>query len=373
MNNKALGKKNNRLQILRLIREEQLYRAALARRTGLTRAAVSLIVDELISEGLVIEGDAEHLAVGRTPTQLRLRENAHYAVGIDLCREGIGLCLTDFRMQAVEESFLPYGENPREALEDVLRSVGRMKQKYPILGVGVMAPGPIDADRCRILNPRGMEAWHGFDVTSLRFRLGLPVFLEKDTSALAIAEKSKTPSDVDFLVLLADHGLGSALVHRGELFRSARGDVCELGHTSIDLHGELCSCGNHGCAELYASIPSVLARAAALCGPISWNELFLRADGEPALRAILEEQATALATVCVNAVNLFAPDVIYLEGALSAHAEFFVSRMEEKIRSRSFTEHGRRVCVLPSALPQGGRAIAASAAVLEKYFMGEWQ
>ena len=91
MANAALMKKSNRLSILRAVREGDISRAELARRTGLTRAAVTLLVDGLIGEGLLAEGVAVRSDKGRRPTMLSLGDGGGLAIGIDLSREACAL------------------------------------------------------------------------------------------------------------------------------------------------------------------------------------------------------------------------------------------------------------------------------------------
>ena len=95
-NNSSLMKAQNRSLCLSLIRQEPLSRAELARKTGLTRAAVSIIVDGLLNEGVIIEGDAVKSLNGRHPTLLHLNPTAFYILGIDILRDGWLLVLTDF-------------------------------------------------------------------------------------------------------------------------------------------------------------------------------------------------------------------------------------------------------------------------------------
>ncbi|MBE6553809.1 MAG: ROK family transcriptional regulator [Ruminococcaceae bacterium] len=370
--NSALMKKNNRFLLLQRIREGEISRAELARKTGLSRASVTLITDELIREGLVIEGESLKTANGRRPTLLRLCKDAFHAIGLDFCRDGIYVCVTDFTMQPILCDFIPKDTEIEDALCKIEGIAKRAQLRNRILGVGISAPGPLDVPSQRILTPSEMERWHGFSMQTIAARLGLPICLEKDTNALAIAEKYALRETRDFLVLLADHGLGSALIHKGRIFASAGGFGCELGHTVIAPGGPLCSCGRRGCAELSVSIPTFLKKAACEGCNKSWEALTDDALAENAdCVRLLSDYADILGEVCLNAVNLFEPAQIVLEGRLSYAHPFLAPRIEKKLHTQAFTESGRRVRVVQSLLPPPARAIAAASLVLERYFMGE--
>ena len=362
-------KQGNAIGILRLLREAPLSRAELARRMGLTRAAVTGIADRLIAEGLVREGKAAKIAKGRHPTLLELVPEAFYAVGIDVSREGTTLCFLDFSMHPVEECTWGAELAREQVLHELTKCIRQASQKYRLLGVGVVAPGPVDCTAGRIAHPVGLEKWHGFCISELEARLSLPTVLKKDTSALAIAEKSKLGSGSSFLVLLADHGLGGGYVYNGKLFEPSAGLGCELGHVSIDANGPRCDCGNRGCAELYASIPATLMRARRRGLDVSFEELVARAlAGERVALQTMEEQADALSAVCVGAVNVLEPECIVLEGKLCAAHPFLKERIERALGSRCFTEQGRTVQIKTSALPHNARAFSAANLILESYF-----
>ncbi len=359
-------KRGNALIVLRHVREAPLSRAELSRRTGLTRAAITGIVDSLIEEGLLRDGTIEKTSLGRRPTMLELVPSAYYSVGIDLARDGVRLSVLDFSMKTVFESFWENEKGKADILDEIKATVLGLKEHYKLLGIGVVSPGPVDRINGKILRPGGLEVWHDFSVNELSELCGLDVFLQKDTAALAIAEKRFIGSDRSFLVLLADHGLGGGFIYNGELFESQYGFGSEIGHISIDIGGERCHCGNFGCAELYASIPSALKAAKKKNLDLSWSELVKCSDAS--CRKILSKQAEALASVCVNTVNMLEPENIILEGELCLEYEFFREKIERVISERCFTDAGKKVTVEASALPQNARVFSAANLVFEKYF-----
>lgn len=362
-------KQTNAMLVLRLLREEPLSRAELARRTGLTRATITGIADELIDAGLLREGEVTRTTVGRHPVLLELDPNAYFSVGVDIARDGTSVCVTDFTLGKVKEHRFPPDLPKEELLSELSRFIEAESSLHRLLGVGVVAPGPLDTAHGRILTPSGMEAWHGFSVCELEERLSLPVLLEKDSAALAIAEKRYIGARASFLSLLADHGLGAGFIYNGHRFGSAQGYGCEIGHVSMDANGPLCSCGNRGCAELYASIPAILSYAKSSGRELSWQQLLAGAEsGDSFCLDLLARQAEALSVACIGAVNMLEPERILLEGELCAAHAYVAEPMEKAFAARCFTENGRRVRVEPSFLPSGARAIAAAALPIERFF-----
>jgi len=371
MNAFQLMKQGNYMRVLRLLRESPHSRAELSRRTGLTKAAITGITASLISDSVIREGETTPSEKGRRPVMLELSPDVYRAVGIDISRAGVRLCFTDLNMRPVYERAWSAEQNRNSVLQELTSVIRVAKEQYHFLGIGVVAPAPLDSENGLILTPSRLESWHGFSVRTLEEELELPTILKKDASALAITEKSVGCTDDTFLVILADHGLGSGYIYNRRLFTPS-GLGCEIGHLSIDADGIRCSCGSRGCAEAYASIPSALKKAREIFGKISWDELIsLAKDGNGRALNILSVQADALATACVSVVNLLEPSSIILEGELCLWWEFFAERIEKALSLCCFSEHGRNVHVMPSALSHNGRMIAAANLILEEFFEGE--
>lgn len=361
-NNSLLMKEQNRSHVLRLIRKNPVSRAEIARLTGLTRAAVTIIVDKLLEEKLIIEGEAVKSTSGRHPTLLNINNSVFYAYGIDITRDGCSLSLCDFSGNIIEKQFLKFQENADKTIDaiiDVFKSFNKS-----VLGVGISSPGPIDITSGTILDPPSLEHFKNYNiVNTVKSRLNLPVFLEKDTNALALNEKNITNKD-NFLYLLADHGLGGALIKDGILFKGANGLGCEIGHVSLNVKGERCSCGNIGCASLYTSVQAVMKNA----GKKSYEDVCACAySGEKHSIDALKNQGIMLGHALVTFVNLFEPERIILGGELKKALYFLKPEIEKILSAHTLSRLTNKIIIEGTAL--GDRASSPAQMVLENYFM----
>ncbi len=356
-------KEQNRYHVLRLIRQEALSRAELARKTGLTRAAVSVIVDKLISDGLVLEGEAVRSSSGRHPTSLYLNGDKYFSIGIDITRDGCTVALLNLASEMVKKQFVEF-ENTREKTLEGVYSVIEEYLSDKVLGIGVSAPGPLDIEKGIILDVPKLEIFRGFNIKdALEERFSLPVYLEKDTNALALQEKNCFLRD-NFLYILADHGLGCAYIKDGILFKGFGGLGCEIGHISLDMNGEKCSCGNIGCASLYTSVSSAVKRGNAK----NYTELCALAEaGDTVNKDALIYQGKMLAKVLLTAVNLFEPEEIILGGELKQGANILKDIIEEELKERALSRSAHRIGIRASGIKD--RAISPALLVLEKFFM----
>ena len=358
--NAGYTKEYNRQQILRLLRQQPLSRADLARHTGLTRAAISLIVEELMAEGLVKESvlPADTHSRGRTPVLLKLRHEGAYALGVRLTRTKCRVGLCDLRGGVLCARTLPLPENGTALTDALAVTAEELLQNIPrdkVLGVGVSAPGPLDAQEGVILNPPGFEAYHGFRVSGIAQRLELPVWLENDANAEALHNymDGDFPGRDSFLLLAINGGIGSGVIRRGKLLHE-----CELGHVSLDLNGPLCACGNRGCLEMLATNDRILQQ---FPGFDRWDALM----ASPRADEAIDLQGKYLAGALVSFFNLMPVETVLLGG--DAETARLAPVIRKHMEGRTLWLDGRSLSVLPALRAADGDIRSAAAIVLGRW------
>jgi predicted NBD/HSP70 family sugar kinase len=198
----------------------------------------------------------------------------------------------------------------------------QLKPPVPqLLGVGVVMPGPFNVEGMTSVGPTTLSGWLDFDaVTSISDMLGAPVTLENDATAAAVGERlyGAAKDLKNFCLIYFGQGLGLGIMVDGRPFRGANGNAGEIGHVLVEKGGRLCSCGQHGCLEAYASFHSLAQRlsAAGIHG-IEYPDLErLHREKHPIVLAWIEEAASYLAPQVAMLENLFDPEAIVLGGVL---------------------------------------------------------
>lgn len=245
------------LDLLRAAGAEGISRLELAEGTGLTPQAVSKITARLREDGLAVGAGLRPSTGGKPRTVLRLVPDAQFAVGLHLDRDGLTAVLVDLagRPVAVTRAPLDLGAPADRVLADAadaVRDLCAAEPHKPVLGVGVAVPGPLDHRDGVLHRVTGFPQWDGYPLrAALAERTGLPVVLDKDTNAaaLAVALSLDEPRG-DFAYLHLGTGLGAGLVLGGEVHRGARTGAGEFGHQTLQLDGPLCGCGGRGCIEV---------------------------------------------------------------------------------------------------------------------------
>lgn len=250
----------NRRIVLNIIRTRQpLSRADVSRLTGLQRSTVSLIVDQLLKEGWIVEGEQGRLPRGRRPTYLELNASRIRVVGVNVRPSETTIALSDVNAQFLSQETFDTPEDPKVFVNQLCRSVRAFLEFDPELlyeGIGVSLPGRVDKQTQRLAFAPNL-GWHDVDIkTPLEQATGLSVDAENAANACALAEVyfGRHANGAENLVALAvSEGIGTGIITNGQLVTGPSGLAGEFGHISIDADGPLCRCGNHGCWEVFAS------------------------------------------------------------------------------------------------------------------------
>lgn len=324
--------------------EGPLSRAAVASRIGLTRAAVSTLVDELIRSGLLEElGPERPGRVGRPGSALALSGNGPAGIGAEVGVDHLAVCAVDLRGR-VRARAVRQGANRGRAPEPVLEELTDLVRQVVIrtqgeglwpAGLAVAVPGLVARDAHTVVRAPNLE-WHDTDIGAL-VPGDIPVTVDNEANFGALAELwlgESTPQD--FLHVSAEIGIGAAVVVAGGLLRGTRGFAGELGHVPVRPDGPACPCGGRGCLEQYAGEEAVLRAAGLEPGEDRVGLLAGRAaEGDEDVRSALRDAGTALGIALTGAVNLLDPEGVVLGGALAGLAPWLLPSLEAELDRRT--------------------------------------
>jgi predicted NBD/HSP70 family sugar kinase len=340
-------RRHNRSLVLRtLFRSGTLSRADLARATHLTRAATSELVAELLAEGLVEElGTRSDQGVGKPATLLGVVPDARLTVTLDLSDdERFRAALVDLGGKVLDRRVAERGGRTCEAAIALVLGLATdlaAAADRPLLGVGAGTPGVVDPAGVVVEAPN--LGWHGVELSrQLAQAVDAPAHVANDANAAALAELGLNgPSERSLLAIKIGWGVGAGLILDGHLVLGDRFAAGEIGHVTVDPHGEACACGRVGCLETAVAAPRLR-----------------RGDRDAGGRRLGE----ALAPV-VSALNL---REIVLSGPLDVLDETFRSAALAAIRERTMPAVGDNVDIRFSSLGEDDVLLGAARLVLDR-------
>ncbi|MGB9662838.1 MAG: ROK family transcriptional regulator [Moorellaceae bacterium] len=397
--NLQLLKKFNRLAVLNIIREHgSLSRKQLAKLTGLTPAAMTSIVRELVDTGYVTERGLGKSVRGRRPIRLEFNPDAGFVLGVEIRRQRTTLGIVNLGARPVVIKRLPIDmEDPRVGLEKLAEEARKLVASSElegkrILAMGVAYPGLVDkSTRTVKRSPNLGEKWRDVPVKAwLQELLGMKVFVENNSNAAALAEynfgKGKGLSNMAYINL--GEGLSAGIIINGALVYGKRGFSGEMGHMVIDEDGPLCNCGNNGCLESLYSALALVRRANSelyLCGEeeplksvwrdkgeISIEDLLAWAAYPESYAARLIRQAgwhigKAIATI----INLCDLEAVFVGGILAAAGSVLMDPLVESVKRHAFPELVQEVRIEFSAMQEDTGFYGGCAVALQALFEGK--
>lgn len=320
----------NRQIILNHIREKSpISRAEIARITALQRSTVSLIVEELKGIGLIEEIEGESSG-GRPPQLLSLRTAHAVAVGVDFGKKRTIVAASDLAGRTLEQEEFPTDPDFETTVERIIKSVKHLVHKNggSIEGIGVSVPALVEPRTGRVLLVQHLN-WHEPPFAErLRIATGLPVKIDNDANAAALAElwfgRPEITQVRDFILVLIENGIGTGIVFDGQLYRGKGGIAGEFGHMTIGENAPVaCAAGKYNCWEAFASERSAVARYMKLlkkrdgAGKITFAELVnLAASGDEKAAAALKETAHYIGVGIANLFQGLSPEVAIVTGTI---------------------------------------------------------
>jgi len=249
--------------------------------------------------------------------------------------------------------------------------------------VGISAPGPIDADGERLLHPPNLPGWGDVPVRRiLADALGIPVHVENDANAAALAEwrVGAGRGFDDVVYLTASTGIGAGIVLGGRLHRGHAGNAGEIGHAPVEWEGLACVCGQRGCLEAYVggaawtrrlqAITPATSAVARIAGGVEHarpeHVVTAAGEGDAFARSEMERFNRYLARAIVTLVFVLAPEVVVLGTiAASAGEALCLAPLREQVAAQVWPILGRDLRILPAALGSDLPDYAGLCAALE--------
>jgi glucokinase len=268
----------------------------------------------------------------------------------------------------------------------VAQVVGWLAGRYPVGAVGLALAGFVTPDR------RGVRfaphlAWRDAPVADrIAERLALPVVVEHDANAAALAERrfGAAAGAATVVFVAIGTGIGAALLLDGELYRGAHGVAPELGHLRVVPDGRPCPCGKRGCWERYCSGPALAVTAVELLtgdlarspvlgrvvaadpGGVTGRRVAAAArEGDPVACAAMAELARWLGEGLALVADVFDPELVVVGGGVSGSAPLFLDEAREHY-ARTVTGAGRRPLARIRTAQLGEAAAVVGAAELAR-------
>jgi glucokinase len=270
---------------------------------------------------------------------------------------------------------------------DTLEQTEAMRRDF--IGVGIGAPGPLDRERGLVIVAPNL-GWRNFPLRDrIGQRMGLPATLDNDANCATVGEwwQGAAKGGRNVIGMTIGTGIGGGLILDGALYHGASDVAGEIGHTTIDLNGRHCKCGNYGCLEAYASGPAIATRARevlvreetasllpSLVGgrleSITAETVYKAASqGDAVASEIVRDTARYLGVGIANLLNIFNADVVVVAGGVTQAGDALFVPLQAEVRRRAFRPAVDATRIVPGALP-GSAGVVGAVATFKMQHLG---
>lgn len=291
-----------------------------------------------------------------------------YTIGIDLGGTNLRIGLFNEQGEILEEQSRPTEaeKGPEYAVTNMTEVINKLKAKYEIKAVGIGSPGPLDPYQGIIIEPPNLTGWVNIPlVKMLEDKIGLPVKLENDANAAALAEATlgagKGASSVFFITVST--GIGGGYVVDGQLISGAQGSAGEIGNMIVnpDPNAYQGPGLNKGALEGLASGTAIGRIGNERLGITNGAQgvFQLVEQGDQAAQAILDETINYLAIGLANIVHTVNPEVIVIGGGVMKSKELILQSLIERTKQYLYPSLRESFILRPALLDQKAGLIGA--------------
>jgi len=360
-------------------------RADLADKMGLTRAAVSLIVNDLLDTGVIQEAEIRSVPSGRPPVTLEINPKLGLVGAIDMGASHMSIAVADFTARIMQNFDVPMDikNGPKACLAEaneqllkLLESQGLSISNISAVGVGV--PGPVITEAGMVVAPPIMPGWDRYPIrATLEKKWNCPVTLNNDAELGALGEWAYGAGrgEKNIAYIKVGSGIGAGLILNQQIYGGTRGAAGEIGHLTIDENGPLCNCGNHGCLEAFASGHAIAQQGhllvqsgkRTLLSDLGTEKITAHEVAEAARRGdlhaqeILRRSGTFIGIAIAGLINLFNPSIVIIGGGVAQVGDLLTAPIRQAVRERAMRASEQSVRITTAML--GRRSLLMGATV----------
>ena len=346
-----------------------MSRADLVRATGLSSAGVTNLTAQLIFDGILRKSSrAEETSIGRPPVTLELQPKSRFVLGIHLGAGRVQIALSDAGLTLQDPCHMAFElDEPLDVLigqvsdlaNEMIEASGVARSD--IIGVGLGVPGGVDSDR-RVNVRSILTGWTNVAFAdAFEHALGLPVVVEHNATAMAMAEAryGDGRESGSLLYLLLGKGIGAGFAKTGA---GGRCGAVEIGHIVVEPGGRPCLCGGQGCLERFFSEEPLrqLSGYAANDHSDMIDAAMRSADWPATYQYLLQALSTA--------VTLIAPQRIVLGGFLDAAPDQFLASLRRDLPPRVMPQYRERLQIERTSLSGPVGVLGSATIALDKFF-----
>ena len=385
----------NKNVILNIVRDRSpISRKEISQLSRLSIATTKRLIEELLTDHIIIEVGRTNNARGRKASLLRLNEEYCCSIGVNIIHDALEIAGISFTGTVLFTKKIRATHSTREAIQPLLENeireiVDKIQDMCSgkLLGIGIGIAGLVDINRGIVLYTPNMTGWESAPLGPyLTERFNTDVITDDSVRCMALSEKRYGAARKlrNFLYIYIGKGVGSGVLLDGRIYRGAHGVAGEFGHITIKQNGNLCNCGNSGCLEahvsesriiedigkniasnVYSSLSDIIGKG----NSIGLEDILHHARGGDKLANLtINNVSENIGIGIANLVNVFDPGVIILGGeVIDTFGESMMENILRVVRLKAINTIASQTSIIPAEVENFSASRGAATLLIEKH------
>jgi predicted NBD/HSP70 family sugar kinase len=386
-------REDHKTKVLNYIRiNNAASRTDIYKNTSISKPTVTRVIEQLLQEGLVIEGGTAvgESDLGRKPVYVKINPSACYCIGVNISKSAIQASIIDLSMNIIfkkttsikhindVEGFKQIVLSCINEILEQVKSIDRSK----ILGIGIGVPGTVDYNKGTIMAITSKAGIINVNLKDfIEERLNLQVLIDNNAKTRALGEYwyGYGVGYRNIIFVVCSEGIGSGIILDGNLLRGKNNVTGEFGQMIINSDGRYSSI--ESCCSLSTVENSVKAalkqgKQSVLLelyeGDIEAIDYKLickaAAEGDLLCMEKLEQAACLLSIGLYNTMQIVSPEIIILSGELFDENEYFYELVKEYTKDRLSNISAQDTIFARRKVVDGLYEIGAATLVYKRFF-----
>ena len=342
-------KEQNYIDIVKLLKIGNYSRADIAYNLELSKASISVLVDDLINMGIIYEKcDGESSSVGgKKPILLDINKNLGYFIAVHFRREICNIAVVNLENEILEEceAEVKIFDDFRLTFNPIIDKIKEFIVKYKkIFSVGVSVPGKIGKKNNLLIDCMGIKEWSNIPLKEyIEENINIEVIIDRYACAMLTYNmleemKKSMPIQNSSVYIYLSNWIGVSVSHNGRILYGTHDTAANYSHTIVTDSDYICNCGKKGCWESVASITAFMKEIKKIDGKysnLSFNDIIEKHINDYAVINTYKNFLAHWVSIGIyNIINTFDPEIIFIGGEMLYLGDSFIEEIKYNIKNK---------------------------------------
>ena len=342
-------KEQNYIDIVKLLKIGNYSRADIAYNLELSKASISVLVDDLIKMGIIYEKcDGESSSVGgKRPILLDINKNIGYFIAVHFRRELCNIAVVNLENEILEECGMDVSifDDFRLTFNPIIAKIKEFIVKYKkIFSVGVSVPGKIGKKNNLLIDCMGIKEWSNIPLKEyIEENINIEVIIDRYACAMLTYNmleemKKSMPIQNSSVYIYLSNWIGVSVSHNGRILYGTHDTAANYSHTIVTDSDYICNCGKKGCWESVASIRAFmneLKKRDSKYSNLSFDDIVEEHINDDIVVDTYKNFLAHWVSIGIyNIINTFDPEIIFIGGEMLYLGDSFIEEIKYNIKNK---------------------------------------